>query len=103
VRTVGIVRDLMDRSRLVGALPALEFVDDPRDCVDAELVVIDFGRSADTVRKVRDLVPGARIVAFGPHVDDELAARARADGADLVIARSRLFRNPAAVLAPTSD
>jgi hypothetical protein len=39
-------------------------------------------------------------VAFGPHVDDAALDRARSQGADLVIARSRFFRDPLAAVAP---
>jgi hypothetical protein len=44
------------------------------------------------------VAPGARIVAFGPHVDDELLAQAERDGADLVLPRSRFFQDPAAAI-----
>ncbi len=40
-----------------------------------------------------------RIVCFGPHVDDEAAAAATAAGADVVMPRSRFFRDPAAAVA----
>ncbi len=41
---------------------------------------------------MRAAAPGARIVAFGPHVDTEGLAQARRDGADAVLPRSRFFR-----------
>jgi hypothetical protein len=44
-------------------------------------------------------VPGARIVAFGPHVDADVLEQAAADGADVVLPRSRFFQDPAAALA----
>jgi hypothetical protein len=40
------------------------------------------------------------VVAFGPHVDTELLDRATADGADVVLPRSRFFQDPAAAVAP---
>ena len=43
-------------------------------------------------------MPGARIVCFGPHVDDDAADAARAAGADVVLPRSRFFRDPAAAI-----
>jgi hypothetical protein len=47
------------------------------------------------VAAVRAVTPG-RIVAFGPHVDDDARDAARAAGADAVLARSVFFRDPAA-------
>ena len=44
-------------------------------------------------------MPGVRIVCYGPHVDDEAADAARAAGADVVMPRSRFFRDPAAAIA----
>jgi hypothetical protein len=38
------------------------------------------------------------VIAFGPHVDTEAAERATADGADLVLPRSRFFRDPERVV-----
>ena len=40
-----------------------------------------------------------RIVGYGPHVDDETAEFARSAGADVVLPRSRFFRDPAAAAA----
>ena len=40
----------------------------------------------------------ARVVAYGSHVDDTALEQARADGADLVLARSRFFHDPAAAV-----
>jgi hypothetical protein len=50
---------------------------------------------------VRVVAPDARIVAFGPHVDDAGAEAATAAGADAVLPRSRFFRDPAAAVAAT--
>ena len=91
---VALVDDLMDRSRLTTTLPGVTFVRAADACADAEVVVIDLARYATSVADVREVAPAARVVAFGPHVDDELLARARADGADVVVARSVFFRNP---------
>jgi hypothetical protein len=51
------------------------------------------------VRAVRDAVPAARIVCFGPHVDEEGSSAARAAGADVVLPRSRFFHDPGAAIA----
>jgi hypothetical protein len=98
VRTVALVGDLMDRSRISAAAPDVTFVSEPGACEGAELVVVDLGRHAGAVAAVRALAPGARIVAFGRHDDPESLARALADGADASVARSRFFRDPLALL-----
>ncbi len=100
MRIVALITDLMDRSRLSGALGDIEFARDAAACAGADVVVIDLARNADAVAEVRAVVPAARIVAFGPHVDTALLERAAADGADAVLPRSRFFQDPAAALAP---
>ncbi|MFI5047231.1 MAG: hypothetical protein ACHQIG_09215 [Acidimicrobiia bacterium] len=94
MRVVALVDDLMDRARVTAAIPDVEFGRTIDACADAEVVVIDLARYATSVAGVRACAPTARIVAFGPHVDEALLTRARADGADLVTARSAFFRNP---------
>jgi len=91
--------DLMDRSRVSAVVAGVEFASDPDACADADVVVIDLARHAAGVAAARAAAPEAWIVAFGPHVDDELLARAAADGADEVLPRSRFFRDPASALA----
>lgn len=61
-------------------------------------MVVDLARHADGVAAVRAAAPTARIVAFGPHVDADALAAARAAGADAVVPRSQLFRDPVAVV-----
>ena len=100
MKIVAIMTDLMDRSRVSAAVPDATFTTDPAACANADVVVIDLARHASAVAAVRVAAPGARIVAFGPHVDDELLARAGRDGADAVLPRSRFFQDPAAALAP---
>jgi hypothetical protein len=97
-RVVALVDDLMDRSRLSAAVPGVEFVRDAHAAAGADLVVIDLARYGSSVRAVRTAAPGAQIVAFGPHVDDEALAAARDAGADDVMPRSRFFRDPAAAM-----
>ena len=94
---VALVGDLMDRSRIGVAIPEAAFVALPHDCAGADLVVVDLGGHAAHVADVRRLAPQARIVAFGRHDNPEALERARADGADLAVARSKFFRDPAAV------
>lgn len=97
-RVVAFVDDLMDRSKVVAAVPQCEFVRAAADCADADVVVVDLARHADAVAAARAVAPTARLVAFGPHVDDRLLATARADGADVVLPRSQFFRSPAAAV-----
>jgi hypothetical protein len=82
-----LVTDLMDRSRLSAAIPGAQFtlVD------DADVVIVDLTRFADRVPSLRASHPHARIVGFGPHVEDFTAV-----DADVVLARSKFFRDPAA-------
>jgi hypothetical protein len=86
--------DLMDRSRIGAAIPGVVFGLD--NAVD--VVIVDLARGAEQVAEVRAAMPAARVVCYGPHVDDEAAAAARAAGADVVMARSRFFRDPAAAV-----
>jgi hypothetical protein len=98
VRVVALVGDLMDRSKLTAALPDAEFARDAAGCAGADVVVIDLARFGAEVAPARTVAPEARIVAFGPHVDEEAFVRARRDGADAALARSTFFRDPAAAL-----
>jgi len=96
MRVCALVSDLMDRSRISAAIPEVGFSLD----ATAQVVVIDIARSAQVVAEIRAEMPGVRIVCYGPHVDDESAAAALAAGADVVLPRSRFFRDPAAAIAP---
>jgi hypothetical protein len=98
VRVVALVGDLMDRSKVTAVVPEAEFARDPEACAGADVVVVDLARFGDAVAAVRAMAPGARIVAFGPHVDDAALTRARRDGAHLVLARSAFFRDPGAAV-----
>jgi hypothetical protein len=99
VRVAALVDDLMDRSRVAAAVPEAEFVSEPSAAAGADVVLVDLARHGASVAAVRAVAPQARIVTFGPHVDDVLLETARADGADVVMARSRFFRDPRSALA----
>ena len=101
MKTVALVGDLMDRSKIGAALTDVAFISTPDGCADADVVVVDLGSHRGDVAGVRRVVPGAQIVAFGRHDDPEALARAREDGADLALPRSRFFRDPAAALRVT--
>jgi hypothetical protein len=98
VNVVAFVTDLMDRSRVQAAVPGASFARDPAAAAGAEVVIIDLARFADAVGSIRACAPNARIVAFGPHVDDALLAGAAEAGVDVVLARSQFFRDPAAAV-----
>ena len=98
MNVVAFVTDLMDRSKVQSAVEGVTFARNPAAAADADVVVVDLSRFADAVTEVRAQAPEARIVAFGPHVDDALLAGARRDGADVVMARSQFFRDPAAAI-----
>jgi hypothetical protein len=100
MKIVAITTDLMDRSRIVGAIADVEFARDATACAGADVVVVDLARDAPAVAMVRSVAPGARIVAFGPHVDTAAMEQATRDGADVVVARSRFFQDPAGAIAP---
>jgi hypothetical protein len=87
----------MDRSRISGAVPAVVFATTPAAAVERgpAVIVVDLVRHGGAVAALRAALPEARIVAYGPHVDDEAAAAARRDGADAVLPRSRFFRRVA--------
>jgi tRNA A58 N-methylase Trm61 len=97
MRVCALATDLMDRSRISAAIPDVVFSLD----ATVEVVVVDIARSAQVVAEIRAEMPGVRIVCYGPHVDDDSAAAARAAGATVVMPRSRFFRDPAAALVAT--
>jgi DNA-binding NarL/FixJ family response regulator len=94
VRVCALVTDLMDRSRISAAIPDVTFMLDGA----ADVVIVDIAKSLQTVAEIRAETPGIRIVCYGPHVDDDAAVAARAAGADVVMPRSRFFRDPAAAI-----
>jgi len=100
VRICALVSDLMDRSRIGGAIEGVEFVRDAAACAGADVVLVDLARFGAEVGAVRKAAPNARVVCFGPHVDEAGAEAALDAGADDVMPRSRFFRDPAAALSP---
>jgi DNA-binding NarL/FixJ family response regulator len=92
---VAYVPDLMDRSKVAAAGRAVSFAPTPAALVEAaagaDLVVVDLGRPG-----VLDVLPdvvatGARVVAFGSHVDRDTFRAATAAGCADVLPRSRFF------------
>ena len=76
MHVVAFLADLMDRSRLTGTFADLIFTTDPAATGDADVVLIDIVRFGALVGAIRAVAPGARIVAFGPHVDTDALAQA---------------------------
>ncbi len=103
MRVCALVADLMDRSKIATAVPDVEFVREVAGCGGADVVIVDLARSGADVRAVRGAAPSARVVCFGPHVDDDGANAARAAGADVVFPRSRFFRDPLGALSASGD
>jgi DNA-binding NarL/FixJ family response regulator len=102
VRIVALTSDLMDRSRITAAIDGVAFARDAAECADADVVIVDLARFSAAVGELRRALPAARIVAFGPHVDEEAAVAAGQAGADLVWPRSRFFRDPSAAISDIS-
>ena len=99
MRVYALVSDLMDRSKITTASADVVFVRDVQACAGADVVVVDLARFGAAVAEVRAVVPAARLVCFGPHVDDAGAAAATAAGADVVLPRSTFFHDPAAAIS----
>ena len=99
-RVVAYIPDLMDRSRLgsrdiefVPSLPLLTGAVTP-----TSTVLLDLARPGVLDLLDQLVADSARVIAFVPHVEDELAALGLASGAE-VVARSRFFRDLDGVLA----
>jgi hypothetical protein len=98
VHIVLFVPDLADSSRIRPATPGAVSGRTADDAAGADLVVVDLARAGHLVAGIRAAAPAARIVAFGPHADTDAFDRARRDGADAALARSRFFRDVASAL-----
>jgi hypothetical protein len=88
LNVVALTTDLMDRSKLTSAIPGLSFT----LTADADVVIVDLARAPDIVA-IRAGAPNASIVAYGPHVEDFSEV-----DADVVLPRSKFFRDPGAVV-----
>ncbi len=80
-RALGVEVEVIRTSgALAGRAPALFLVD------------LDADDALPAIASCRSAAPGARIVAFGPHVEAKLLAAAREQGADEALARSAFVR-----------
>ena len=83
-----ITTDLMDRSRITGALDDVRVVRPGGDLGGASVVLVDLSLGGALEQA---LATGARVIAYGSHVDEATLAEARAAGAE-AMPRSVFFR-----------
>jgi len=100
---VGLVPDLMDRSRISGAVGgSVRFTssvsDLPALAATADVVVVDLARpgALEALPGISGL--GVRTIGFGSHVDTDTLDAARAAGCDQVLTRSVFFSRLATLL-----
>jgi hypothetical protein len=96
---VALTADLMFAARIRAAAPGAATVHSRSKLGEAvgpstRLVLVDLqARGAvESIGEVRREAPGARIVAFGPHVDEGALAAARDAGAHQVMTRGAFVR-----------
>lgn len=99
-RVVAFVPDLLFGSAVVSALQQagheVQLVGDVSGAVDADLLVVDLTVDPDErIARVRGA--GVPKLAFYSHVEPDVRARAEAAGFDLVVPRSRMAREGAAL------
>jgi hypothetical protein len=99
MRVCALVSDLMDRSKISAAITDVTFARSAGACPGAEVVIVDLARFGDQVPALRTALPSARLVCFGPHVDEASAAAASRAGADVVLPRSKFFHDPQAAIS----
>lgn len=87
-RVVAITTDLMDRSKITGALDGVRVVRPGGDIGDADVVLVDLALPGALEQAS---ATGARVLAYGSHVDEATLAAARAAGAE-AMPRSLFFR-----------
>lgn len=85
------VPDLMDQSKVKGAIPGVVMLRTPAKVAEstADVVIVDLSRPG-----IIDSVSGLEgwVIGFGSHVDDTLLEAARAAGCDEVLPRSVFFK-----------
>ncbi len=112
-RVVAFIPDLLFGSNVVGALSAAghdaQLVSDLRSAAAsasasgerADVVVVDLTADpGDRIARIADLdLGGTRTLAFYSHVETEVRGAAEAAGFDLVVPRSRMNREGAALVS----
>ncbi len=98
-RVLVVSNDLMDRSRFEDAINAaglqLELWGSPSEGPRVRPVVafVDLGHGEADAAITSLVDEGVRVIAYGPHVDEDAMTRAGLLGAHSVLPRSRLFRS----------
>src|SRR5688572_10852057 len=103
--------DIMFASQLIGAAGALGLklavAANPADApakiaADTKLVIVELsavsGQLPAIITATRHTAPAARLVAFGPHVDETLLRSAQEAGCDLVLSRGQFHKQYADLL-----
>ncbi len=100
MRVVAFVPDLMDRSRVSAALAEATFVGRPEALAGSgigagDVALVDLGRPGALEALPGLVATGARVIAFGAHVERDLLDAARVAGSDAVevLPRSAFFRS----------
>lgn len=98
-RIAALTADLLFAARIRGAAPGAVAVQSLARLLDAvgagtRLVLVDLQarEGVEAVGAVKAAVPGAEVVAFGPHVAEAALESARAAGADRVLVRGQFVR-----------
>lgn len=84
---IAVSTDLMDRSKITAAFDDVRVARPGADLSGADVILVDL--ALDVLDDA--VTTGARVLAYGSHVDDETLAAARARGAE-AMPRSRFFR-----------
>lgn len=102
MRCSALSADLMDRSRFPAGTAFARRAEDLDGSADAVAVDLSRPDALEAIRLVRATGTGARVVAYGSHVDRDVLVAARRAGADAVLARSAFFADvPRALWPPT--
>ncbi len=103
-RVAAFIPDLLFGSNVVGALRAagheVGLVSDPASAGDADVLIVDLtADDRERLERVRQAAPATvRTLAFYSHVENEVRERALAAGIDMVVPRSRMAREGAALV-----
>jgi len=107
VQAVVYIADLIFSSKITSTGAAVNVpvrvvrgVDDLAPGATLLLVDLEADGAIEAIERCRTMLPTPRIVAFGPHVRDDLFAAAREAGADEVLARSAFVTRLPALLQP---
>jgi DNA-binding NarL/FixJ family response regulator len=103
-RVAAFIPDLLFGSNVLGALQAagheVRLIGDPAAAGDADVLIVDLTADASQrIELVRAARPQhARTLAFYSHVENEVREQAQAAGLDMVVPRSRMAREGAALV-----